>query len=199
MNNPLKKISALFATLIVLAACTSAPAVPGKYADAAKCLTQKGVIMYGAYWCPHCAAQKKDFADDFQFVHYQECDPKGPNGDKAICLAAGVTSYPTWIFPGQGALVGEQQVRDLAKLANCDDKLPADDQQKLKDEAKAVVDANAQAATTSTAPATTTPAPTNLTGTVAPATSAPAATTPTVTATPAEIVPSATVPPKTTK
>lgn len=117
--------------IMFLTAC-GGPAAPGKYAEVAKCLTSKSVVMYGAYWCPHCANQKKAFGDDFQFVKYQECDPKGAGGDKKACLEAGVTSYPTWGFPGQGNLVGEQTVADLAKLANCTDKLPQEDQDKLK-------------------------------------------------------------------
>ena len=175
MKNSLKKLFAIFATLLVFAGC-GGPAAPGQYAEVAKCLNQKGVIMYGAYWCPHCSAQKKQFGDDFQFVHYQECDAKGVNGDKSVCLSAGVTSYPTWILPGQGSLVGEQQVRDLAKLANCDDKLPTVDQQKLKDEAKAVSEANKAEATTSP----TTPTATDITTATTK--------TPTVTATPDAIV-----------
>lgn len=125
------KYLAIISTLLVLAGC-GGPAAPGKYADVAKCLTEKGVIMYGAYWCPHCANQKKAFGSDFQFIKYQECDPKGVGGDKAACVKAGVSSYPTWGFPGQGNLVGEQSVAELANLANCADKLPAEDQEKLK-------------------------------------------------------------------
>ena len=29
--------------------------------------------MYGAYWCPHCQAQKKVFGESFQYVPYVEC------------------------------------------------------------------------------------------------------------------------------
>ena len=76
--------------------------------------------------------EDRAFGDDVQFIKYQECDPKGAGGDKKLCLEAGVTSYPTWGFPGQGNLVGEQSVADLAKLANCTDKLPQEDQDSLK-------------------------------------------------------------------
>jgi hypothetical protein len=94
--------------------------------------------MYGAYWCPHCAAQKEAFAGDFQFIKYQECDDSGAGGNHAACLAAGVTSYPTWFFPGQGNLTGQQPIYLLGKLANCEDKLPPEDLKQLKDlEAKA--------------------------------------------------------------
>ena len=124
----------LILTTALLAGCgePAAPAEPGQYANVAKCLTDKGVVMYGAYWCPHCAAQKGFFASDFQFVKYQECDDAGKGGNHALCLQKGVVSYPTWIFPGQGAVVGETQVAALAKIANCEDQLPAADLEKLK-------------------------------------------------------------------
>ena len=125
--------SLLLLTTIFLSACgQSGPKPPGKYAEVAKCLTQKGVVMYGAYWCPHCVNQKKFFGDDAQFLTYQECDDNGVGGNRKLCLEKGVTSYPTWIFPGQGNLTGEQSIIDLAKLANCQDKLPQEDQDKLK-------------------------------------------------------------------
>jgi hypothetical protein len=157
----ISKIIVILLSGLLLAGCGQpAPKTPGKYAETAKCLAQKGVIMYGAYWCPHCANQKASFGDDFQFVHYQECDDKGAGGNHKACLEAGVTSYPTWYFPGQGNLVGEQSVADLAKLANCTETLSAEDQQKLKDAEKAADEANKQGQTT-TQPATATePAPT---------------------------------------
>ena len=34
---------------------------PGKYDNFAKCLTDKGVVYYGAFWCPNCAQQEKNF------------------------------------------------------------------------------------------------------------------------------------------
>jgi glutaredoxin len=177
----------LLLTAVLLSACgePAGPKPPGKYADVAKCLTQKGVIMYGAYWCPHCAAQKKIFGDDFQFITYQECDDAGTNGNHKLCLEKGVTSYPTWIFPGQGNLVGEQQPASLAQLANCQDKLPQEDQDKLKQAEDAAAKAKAS-------PAATTPTPA-----VAPAPASKPATTVTSTATP--IIPSApaTTPPAT--
>lgn len=140
MKTQLNKIFAI-AALILLAGC-GGPAAPGKYAEAAKCLSDKGVIMYGAYWCPHCSQQKKNFGDDFQFIRYQECDDSGVDGDHALCLKNGVTQYPTWQFPGQGNIVGEQQVRDLAKLANCQDYLPEEDQKLLEDQAATIDQAN---------------------------------------------------------
>ncbi len=151
------KVLAVTAGLILLAGCgQTGPKPPGKYADLAKCLTEKGVIMYGSYWCQHCQSQKEAFGDDVQFLPYQECDDSGKGGDHKVCLEAGVTSYPTWYFPGQGNLVGSQPLYLLGKLSNCQDKLPPEDKQQLLEAEKLVEQASA--AKTGETAATTPPA-----------------------------------------
>lgn len=112
-------LAALIVTLFVVAGCTPAEKKDGKYTEIAKCLTEKGVIFYGAYWCPHCADQKKIFGDDLRYIKYVECDPKGENADPADCQKAGVENYPTWAFPGQDKVTGVRQPEELAKKANC--------------------------------------------------------------------------------
>lgn len=80
------------------------PAVPNgsaaNYDSLAKCLSDKGVKMYGAYWCPHCQNQKKAFGDSFKYINYIEC-ADGQNGQTQICKDNGITGYPTWEFPGK--------------------------------------------------------------------------------------------------
>jgi len=90
-----------------------------KTTEIAKCLTEKGVIFYGAYWCPHCQDQKKLFGDDMKYITYVECDPKGENGNPEACKKAGVERYPSWYFPGQGIETGTQKPEALAIKANC--------------------------------------------------------------------------------
>ncbi len=85
----------------------------------AQCLQDKGVIMYGASWCPHCQNQKQAFGVAANDVPYQECDANTPGGDQQKCIAAGVTGYPTWQIPGQEPLVGEQTLSQIAELAGC--------------------------------------------------------------------------------
>ena len=40
----------------------------------AKCLTSKGVTMYGSDECPVCLRQKKLFKDSFVYVDYYNCN-----------------------------------------------------------------------------------------------------------------------------
>jgi len=111
-------LALIFASfLLVLSACGEVQ--DGKYAAIAQCLTSKGVKFYGAYWCSHCAEQKKILGSDMRYINYVECDPGGQNSKRDECVAAGVQSYPSWFFPGQGLSVGVQDPVELAQKANC--------------------------------------------------------------------------------
>lgn len=90
------------------------PRIPGQYDKFAECLRDKGVVMYGADWCPHCQNEKRAFGESFKYVNYVEC-PKNPK----ICLDAGIESYPTWIFADGRKLEGEQGLEKLAKESGC--------------------------------------------------------------------------------
>ena len=80
----------------------------------AKCLSDKGVVMYGAYWCPHCQNEKKAFGDSFRFVSYVECTEE-PNR----CIEAKISGYPTWIGPQGLRLEGEQGLKKLSEASSC--------------------------------------------------------------------------------
>lgn len=124
MNN--KKIRILIIAVIILAvgglwyysyrkqANTSA----GKLDDFAKCLGDKNITMYGAYYCSHCQDEKAAFGSSFEYVPYVECTKEVQK-----CLDAKVEAYPTWIFPDGKSLVGFQELAQLAKESGC--KLPA--------------------------------------------------------------------------
>lgn len=78
-----------------------------KYDLLAKCLTEKGVKMYGAFWCGHCQNQKKAFGSSFQYINYQECTIDGKQNSFAqVCQDAGIEGYPTWIFPQGSEQIG---------------------------------------------------------------------------------------------
>jgi len=81
----------------------------------AKFMTEKGMIMYGAYWCPHCQDQKKEFGDAVQYIDYVECDAKGTDANPEECVAQGVEGYPTWIYQGT-KYSGLKSLSDLAKI-----------------------------------------------------------------------------------
>lgn len=86
----------------------------GEYDAFAQCLAEKQITMYGAAWCPHCLREKSRFGSSFRFVPYVEC-PEKPQ----VCTAAGVTGYPTWIFPDGRKFEGEQGLENLSELSGC--------------------------------------------------------------------------------
>ena len=95
-------------------------APPDKRGELAQCLTDKGVKMYGAYWCPHCQAQKKAFGKGFSDVTYVECAaPGNPQAQTQACIDAEIKSYPTWEFPGGDRVTGERSLKELAEKAQC--------------------------------------------------------------------------------
>lgn len=115
----------LFGIIVVLAGLvyftrSGDSAVPGKYDDFAKCLTESGAKMYGAYWCPHCAEQKKMFGSSVKYIPYVECDPRGDNANEAACDAAGVDSFPTWIFADGSKIGGTTSLRQLSIKTGCE-------------------------------------------------------------------------------
>ena len=80
-------------------------------------LKDKGVLFYGASWCPHCQEQKRLFGASAKRLPYVECNLAGPNAPQAsACTQAGVDTYPTWFINGRRYAVG--QVLSLAELAN---------------------------------------------------------------------------------
>ena len=83
--------------------------------DFAKCLTQKGLAMYGLYSCPHCQAEKALFGSSFQYVKYVEC-----SADPNECTAKNVDAVPTWIESNGQRLVGTQSLQALSQASGCE-------------------------------------------------------------------------------
>ncbi len=83
----------------------------------ARCLTARGVKMYGAWWCPHCVEQKEKFGASFEYAPYVECGIKGElHGQSQVCKDEKVQHYPTWQFPPTGERV--ERVFSLEELSD---------------------------------------------------------------------------------
>lgn len=80
----------------------------------AQCLTDKGVIMYGAYWCPHCQRQKQLFGESFSKINYVECTQEVQR-----CQEQKINGYPTWIFADGSRIEGEATFKNLAEKSSC--------------------------------------------------------------------------------
>ncbi len=102
--------------LVVLAACSSS----GKYDAFAQCLTDKGAVFYGAFWCQHCANQKELFGKSFSNIAYVECSTPDAKGQTQVCKDAKIEGYPTWEFADGSRVSGEQTLQSLADKTGCD-------------------------------------------------------------------------------
>lgn len=94
---------------------------PSPYDGFAQCLTDQGVVMYGAYWCPHCQNQKKEFGNAFRYVTYVECaQPGNPRQMTETCRQVGIEGYPTWRRSDGQMIAGEQSLGQLAEFSGCE-------------------------------------------------------------------------------
>lgn len=85
----------------------------------ARCLSEKKVIMYGSFLCPHCEDQKKVFGHSFRYVTYVECLDFNTRKTTATCAAAQIHYTPTWIFPSGQRLTGTQSAKQLSDASGC--------------------------------------------------------------------------------
>ncbi|HEV7702438.1 MAG TPA: hypothetical protein VGO63_03310 [Candidatus Paceibacterota bacterium] len=104
---------------VILRGGATAPAGPGKYDEFATCLKDKGAVFYGAFWCPHCQAEKKLFGSSVKLLPYVECSTADASGQTQICIDKGVKSYPTWEFADMSRLTGEIPLQQLADKTSC--------------------------------------------------------------------------------
>lgn len=94
------------------------PVPPSKLDGFAQCLKTSGAEFYGAFWCPHCQAQKALFGSSVKYVPYIECS-NPDNTQTQICIDKKIVSYPTWIFKDNSILSGEIPLATLASKTQC--------------------------------------------------------------------------------
>ena len=69
---------------------------PGQYDDFAKCLTEKGAIVYGNDYCSYTRQQLNFFGKSKKYLNYIKCID-----NEALCDEKGVSTTPTWEINGQ--------------------------------------------------------------------------------------------------
>lgn len=77
---------------------------PGKYDNFAKCLTEKGAVMYGEDWCKYTQAQKGMFGKSFKYINYK--------------VKTDLRKRPTWVIDGENYET-VQSFERLAALTGC--------------------------------------------------------------------------------
>lgn len=92
----------------------ASPTPADKLESFAKCLTQKGLTMYGKDSCDFCQKQKELFGAAFQFINYVECSV-----NEEICSSKGIVGTPTWEDLSGKRYLGKQSLENLSQMANC--------------------------------------------------------------------------------
>ena len=133
MQNQVKIFISVLAVLVlgvigtVIVRSNATPPGPGVYDTFAQCIADSGTTFYGAFWCPHCQAQKKLFGSSAKLLPYVECSTPDGNGQTQACIDKGIQSYPTWIMKDGTVLPNENgagiTLETLAAKTSC--QLPA--------------------------------------------------------------------------
>jgi len=97
----------------------SIPPPPGEYDGFARCIAASGAKFYGAFWCPHCAAQKALFGSSEQYLPYVECSLPDESGQTQVCIDKGIKGYPTWYFADGSTSTGETSLETLSAKTGC--------------------------------------------------------------------------------
>ena len=92
---------------------------PGPLDGFAQCLSDKGAVFYGAFWCPHCQNQKKLFGNSARLLPYTECSTADGQGQLQVCKDKEITGYPTWVFADGSRKNGEVSLADLSAATSC--------------------------------------------------------------------------------
>ena len=98
-------IAAVIGVIILGTAAYSVYSInkPGPYDNFAKCLTEKGAVMYGAMdWCKYTQGQKAMFGKSFKYINYHEFQD-----------LPGIRKTPTWVING----AWHENVQSFDKLA----------------------------------------------------------------------------------
>ncbi len=120
MNKTLIYALAFLALIIGVIAYQST--LPGKYDEFAQCLVDKGAKMYGAWWCPHCQEQKKEFGKSWKILvnsgNYVECSTAQKTITE-LCRNEKIDGYPTWRFADGSEIGGRASIPSLEAKTGC--------------------------------------------------------------------------------
>jgi len=104
-----------FGAIITFLVERSKPTASVNYDEFATCLGNKGATFYGAYWCPHCNAQKEAFGSSAKLLPYVECSDSDVEGQLQVCKDKKIMGYPTWVLSNSISL---KSPRDPYKCTN---------------------------------------------------------------------------------
>jgi len=84
----------------------------------AKYLSNNNIVMYSAYWCPHCNDQKQLFGKKaVEELIIIECAKDGKNNKYKLCQDKGIEGFPSWEINNE-VYSGTRSLRELAQMTN---------------------------------------------------------------------------------
>tara|TARA_Y100001978_G_scaffold16034_1_gene12458 strand:+ start:147 stop:695 length:549 start_codon:yes stop_codon:yes gene_type:complete len=84
----------------------------------AKFLTDNNIVMYSAYWCPHCNDQKQLFGKEaVEELIIVECAKDGKNNKYKLCQEKNIEGFPSWEINNK-IYSGTRSLKELAKMTN---------------------------------------------------------------------------------
>ena len=84
----------------------------------AKFLRDNNIVMYSAYWCPHCHDQKQLFGKEaVKELKVVECAEDGKDNQFKLCQTKGISGFPSWEINGK-IYSGTRDLNDLAIETN---------------------------------------------------------------------------------
>ena len=95
------------AIIVIMSLIVGGTATSTKLNQFAQCINQKKVKFYGAFWCPHCQAQKTAFGAAAELLPYVECS-NADRSQNSTCSDAKIESYPTWVYPNEVSFISEK-------------------------------------------------------------------------------------------
>lgn len=103
-------ILSLFILIVLFSSMTiySYAKKPGKYNDFAKCLTEKGAVIYGNDYCSYTNIQLNFFGKSKEYLNYIKCAD-----NEKLCNEKSVKTTPTWEIDGKMY----EQVQTFEKLS----------------------------------------------------------------------------------
>ncbi len=126
MSNKKKLITFLIIAIVIvigMRAIKGGISASHKYDAFAECIAKSGAKFYGAFWCPHCQAQKKMFGASESLLPYVECSTPDGSDQTQICKDENIASYPTWILADGTRLQTEGysgvSLETLSEKTNC--------------------------------------------------------------------------------
>ena len=87
---------------------------PGAYDGFAKCLTEKGAVVYGNDYCSYTAKQLNFFGKSKEHLNYIKCIE-----NEALCDSKEVKITPTWEINGK-SYSGVQTFETLSGVTGCE-------------------------------------------------------------------------------